>query len=415
VSQTAIPPQWEATIAACLAKDLPQRPQSAAEVAQRLGLTIPKYGNATPATSPTVSTAAPSAVTTAPKPTSRTLTVIAAVVVLALVGGAFGWYFGVYAPNEAARKAEKARIAAQRSEAEAAEAKAKAAAEHLATVRGAVLINTEPQGATVTLGDETQKSPASFNQVKVGSLPFKVTLENYEPVEQQLEVKEGQIANPGMIKLVRSTGSAQIDTTPEGIEFDLEDADGKHHAGKTPAKLEDLPAGTAKVTYKPEKSAAHTESVAVAAHQNSAFAWKVTAAASPSPASAAAGSPKPTATPESKRSFAGTWTGTVNDKYSDGSGATSNYTIRIPTDEKTVWFNWSTSKGPGQKASCDRDGDTLTWSFRQEPSGALPGEWTARCTLKLNGNGTASFLRTTKLVRGRLKGVTGKHTGTLSR
>src|SRR2546421_13068719 len=42
----------------------------------------------------------------------------------------------------------------------------------------------------------------------------------------------------------RSPGSdALIDSTPDGVEFDLVDADGKHHSGKTPETVSSLPAG----------------------------------------------------------------------------------------------------------------------------------------------------------------------------
>jgi hypothetical protein len=296
-SDKPIPEQWAATVAACLAKDLPQRPQSAAEVARRLGLTIPKYGTATPTTQVgAIDSNRPVSVAKRRK----TPAVVAAIAALALIGGALGWYFRYYSPKELARKAEESRIAAQRIEAEA----RSQAEERAANARGAALINTDPPGATVTLGGEAQKSPATFNHVKVGTFPLKVTLENYEPVEKQIEVTEGQIANPGVIKLVRSTGSTQIDTTPDGIEFDLEDAEGKHHTGKTPATLADLPAGSARITYKPEKSAAHSESIIVAAHQSSAFNWNSAAepqpntpVPSPNLATTASGRPKPSSTP----------------------------------------------------------------------------------------------------------------------
>ena len=41
IEAASVPPIWEQTIAACLAKDPSRRPQSAAEVAQRLQLTLP--------------------------------------------------------------------------------------------------------------------------------------------------------------------------------------------------------------------------------------------------------------------------------------------------------------------------------------------------------------------------------------
>ncbi len=44
VEPALVPPVWEATVAACLAKDPAKRPQSAGEVAQRLGLSGPTAG-----------------------------------------------------------------------------------------------------------------------------------------------------------------------------------------------------------------------------------------------------------------------------------------------------------------------------------------------------------------------------------
>lgn len=41
IDEVPVPPEWEATLRACLAKDENDRPQSAADVAQRLGLRVP--------------------------------------------------------------------------------------------------------------------------------------------------------------------------------------------------------------------------------------------------------------------------------------------------------------------------------------------------------------------------------------
>src|SRR5207248_11016306 len=50
IEPALVPPVWEETVAACLAKDPGQRPQSTAEVAQRLQLDAPRRGWARPIT-----------------------------------------------------------------------------------------------------------------------------------------------------------------------------------------------------------------------------------------------------------------------------------------------------------------------------------------------------------------------------
>src|SRR5205814_12165 len=50
IEPASVPPIWEETVAACLAKDPAKRPQSTAEVAQRLQLNAPRRGWARPIT-----------------------------------------------------------------------------------------------------------------------------------------------------------------------------------------------------------------------------------------------------------------------------------------------------------------------------------------------------------------------------
>jgi serine/threonine protein kinase len=52
VGGQVLPPQWETTIAACLAKDPTQRPQSAAEIGARLGLRSTSFTSTAPAVTP---------------------------------------------------------------------------------------------------------------------------------------------------------------------------------------------------------------------------------------------------------------------------------------------------------------------------------------------------------------------------
>ena len=121
-----------------------------------------------------------------------------------------------------------------------------------------------------------------------------------------------------------------------------------------------------------------------------------------------ASKPKSEATSRTKASpalrFAGTWIGTTLNKISNGSSTgSSTYLIKISGDERTVWINWNKSgtniTGAGLRVSCDRFRETLTWSLMQQGS-------MEKDTLRMNANGTASFLR---------EGNSYNATGTLSR
>ncbi len=127
--------------------------------------------------------------------------------------------------------------------------------------------------------------------------------------------------------------------------------------------------------------------------------------------------PKPEATPKPKptpnRAFVGNWTGSIVSQSSDGSeSATAVYLIKISDDEKTAWVNWgeaeSNLNGPGYQAPCNRFREALTWSL------TFP-EYIITDTLRMNANGTASFVAEGRWTSGDNQGVTFNHTGTLSR
>lgn len=57
---------------------------------------------------------------------------------------------------------------------------------------GTLVVNVEPAGATVTWGEKSAPSPATFTEVPVGKVTIKVTLEGYEDQEQEADVTEGE-------------------------------------------------------------------------------------------------------------------------------------------------------------------------------------------------------------------------------
>ena len=268
-----IPAEWEETIAACLAKEPEQRPQTIAEVAERLGLrgTIP----------PSRILPRKVAASSPGGPKKRQPLLIAAAVVAMMVLGGLGYYFGVAAPAEKARQeeiakqeaiqkqkeaearaeadaAEKARLEAEAQKAAAAaealrtqQEKDRQEAERLAAARGGLIVKSEPEGANVTLGGtDAQTSPATFKDEKLGSYPIHISLDGYESVDQTAEIKENQFTDLGTITLAHSKGAIQITTEFAGLDYTIIQNGITVNSGKTPATVPDLPTGSYEVSVR---------------------------------------------------------------------------------------------------------------------------------------------------------------------
>lgn len=111
-------------------------------------------------------------------------------------------------------------------------------------VRGGLTITTVPEGATVKVGgDAVATAPATFQGLIAQTYPVEVELEGYEPVSLQAEVKPQQFTELGNIVLVRSLGSLDLKSDPDGANYELTDRNGEKITGKTPMTLETIPAG----------------------------------------------------------------------------------------------------------------------------------------------------------------------------
>ena len=175
-----ITPEWEQAIAACLDKDPAFRPQTAGELALRLG--IASKGDGRPVIvmmRPDESGAQKSG--TAAKKMSKGLVASLAVVLLALGGGFFGWWW-MTRPGEWA-------------------------------------VQTYPQGAHVTVADVTQIAPARFGGLNKGRYQANIVLDGFEPRMLEFNVSPGQKVNVGVIKLTptKTSGAA----AEEGDVFEL--------------------------------------------------------------------------------------------------------------------------------------------------------------------------------------------------
>ncbi|MEY2562981.1 MAG: eukaryotic-like serine/threonine-protein kinase [Verrucomicrobiota bacterium] len=199
---------WERVVAACLAKDPARRPQSFAEVAQRLEIASPKTVRANQASQPATKTSALLPNVAALK-SNRTALIAGASAGLLAAGLAI-WYFGFHKSSATTTAPVTAQAPAMPQAAPPAVTQpapaAVAAVEENTKALGGVMLKTTPKGATVTLGGmEAGKSPVTFKGIRAGKYPLRISLEGYTSIEREVEVKAGQFIDLGTIVLERMT------------------------------------------------------------------------------------------------------------------------------------------------------------------------------------------------------------------
>ena len=186
---------WEKVIAACLAKDPTRRPQSFAEIAQKLEIASPKTVRARAAEEKAKAGGGLVASVMALK-SNRTALIGAGAAVL-VIGVIAVWAFGFRKSDKPAPTPPAPPVAVTKTE------------EQSATALGGVMVNTSPSHATVALGGmDAGKSPITFKGIRAGKYPLRISLDGYTPVEREVEVKAGQFVDLGTITLDRVTGMA---------------------------------------------------------------------------------------------------------------------------------------------------------------------------------------------------------------
>jgi len=198
------------------------------------------------------------------------------------------------ARQEAEAKAQAEAEARRRSEADAStklaaldaarqkaenEAQQQAAA-RLANARGNLVVATQPAGATVRLNLLlTQRSPAKFEDIKIGEYDVVISLDGYDEVKIKARIEENQTADLGVIALHRQIGDLRVESTPPGAHFELRpqklvDAGSDPVSGTTPAKLTGLPAGVYSIAIDYMGATRQTGTVEVPAHAAATSSWE---------------------------------------------------------------------------------------------------------------------------------------------
>jgi serine/threonine protein kinase len=197
---------WERVVAACLAKDPTRRPQSFAEIAQKLEIASPKTVRAKQASEAKAASGGLLASVLALK--SNPIALIGAAAAAIFIVGVAVWFFGF---NKSTAKSVAAPGTTQQAAGvtQAPPASTSNVQENTTNALGGVMVNTSPSRATVTLGGmDAGKSPITFKGIRAGKYPLRISLDGYTPVEREVEIKAGQFIDLGTIALERVTGMA---------------------------------------------------------------------------------------------------------------------------------------------------------------------------------------------------------------
>ena len=317
-----VPENWETTVAACLAKDPAQRPQSAGEIAVRLGLreaasiTVATATRASvPPPLPTVSTTTASTANPFNPPTAATATgpvfpvtpsplpaavpmglrgkrlpvvpLAAAAGVLALIGVV--WLVGSHSGKGTTKNSGVAHDNSPKAPETAApgysdeysgQPSGVPSAGPSSGAHGGIFVETDPPGALVSVdGRPAEMTPTSLKDLAPGAHSLRVTMDGFDDYASSVDVKENQPSPVAKIKLAHSTGRLAVTTNPAGADFTVNGPDspagGLH--GTSPWNSDKLPVGDYEITINRVGAAPFTKKVSLTKDGTVPVAFDLTA------------------------------------------------------------------------------------------------------------------------------------------
>jgi hypothetical protein len=163
-----------------------------------------------------------------------------------------GWYFLAYLPAQRQIKEMQAELAKEQSDAaqkakDAEAARLKAIAEQAAQ-RGILTADSNPTGATVTMGDSSGTTPIKFANLIPGTYPLVIHLDGYEDYKQDVTIAADQPTDLGTIALVEKAGNFSLTSPQTGVTYKMTGPGDYEHDGQVPDKLDKLPAGDYMIT-----------------------------------------------------------------------------------------------------------------------------------------------------------------------
>ena len=191
---------WEDVVRRCLAKDPTRRPQSVSEIAKMLSVPSPKTRRAQKAKD-------------SEGGSKRWIGILGGAAAAALLVLGIGGWFAFHSMQKSAATTSTATPAPL-----APSALAPPSAPTVAPPTfGSAVVKTSPTGATITLDGKQQLSPAEFAQLKPGKYPLRIELSGYEPVDQQIDIRENQNTDLGTIALqqIKPAEPPEVATGPK--------------------------------------------------------------------------------------------------------------------------------------------------------------------------------------------------------
>jgi len=162
------------------------------------------------------------------------------------------WYTLAYLP--AIRGRDAAQQAAldfqkQLADQQAADQAAKeAAAKALAAEHCILTVDSNPTGATVTIGDFRKTTPANFTDIIPGACTVVIHADGYEDYRQDVTVTTDKPTDLGTITLVQKTGNLSLTSPQSDVTYTMTGPGDYTHEGQLPDTLEKLPIGDYLVT-----------------------------------------------------------------------------------------------------------------------------------------------------------------------
>jgi hypothetical protein len=168
-----------------------------------------------------------------------------------LISIAAGYYLAYLPAVRARDEAEQEKRALQKQlddEALAIEKEKQDALNAAKTAHGTLSVDSNPSGATVTIGDFRRKTPASFADIIPGTVSIVIHLDGYEDYQQNATITADQPTDLGTINLVQKTGNLSLTCPQSNVTYTLTGPGNYSHDGQVPDKVEKLPVGDYLVT-----------------------------------------------------------------------------------------------------------------------------------------------------------------------
>jgi len=163
-----------------------------------------------------------------------------------------GWYNLAYAPAmrqvaDIQHRLDDANAAAIKSAADQQKAK-EDELKKLAAIRGTLTVDSNPTGATVTIGDFRKTTPANFTDIIPGTFSIVIHADGYEDYREDVTVSADKPNDLGTIQLIQKTGNLSLTSQQSDVTYKMTGPGDYAHEGQVPDKLEKLPVGDYVIT-----------------------------------------------------------------------------------------------------------------------------------------------------------------------